>query len=490
MKLKASSPASYTHKIFLGFAILVYLFTAYNSHGFHHPDEHFQVLEFAGLKIGFNTESDLAWEYHAQIRPSAQPYLAQFLIRSAEFLHIDSPYNQARFIRMLTALFILFCLYFFTETVKAEIDNKLHPYLYLLTYFLFFMPYMSVRFSSETMSTGFFLLGLSFILKNGTTDKYLRLAPFLISGIFIGLSYLFRFQSAFLIIGLFIWLLLIKKTRFDYLLYHASIIIIVIGLGSISDYFFYGNWNFTSWNYFESNILHNKAATFGTAPWYFYIIQLGDFKLLSVLILVLFSLFVFAWIFNAKSFHFFILLPFLFVHFIIAHKELRFLYPVFFFVPFICIEGYQSIHKFIKTKNIPHVLTVTFSFLAILNVVALGVFAIKPANAEALIYRFMEENYPNEKIYYLQAEQPDADAPSRLNMNFYIRATKGIAPVTPKELKLLNDGAHVMINDFYPVADLPLKEEFRVIPAWMRKLNYHERMYINGANWVIYRKTN
>jgi phosphatidylinositol glycan class B len=54
----------------------IYLLTAIHSNGFHHPDEHYQIVELAGLKGGWNTGANLTWEYDAQIRPALQPMIA------------------------------------------------------------------------------------------------------------------------------------------------------------------------------------------------------------------------------------------------------------------------------------------------------------------------------------------------------------------------------------------------------------------------------
>lgn len=62
-----------TRKIIFIIACFVYgTFAIYNN-GFYHYDEHYQLIEFAEFKSGHNKPSDLAWEYHAQIRSAVQP---------------------------------------------------------------------------------------------------------------------------------------------------------------------------------------------------------------------------------------------------------------------------------------------------------------------------------------------------------------------------------------------------------------------------------
>ena len=46
-------------------SLLLIAVAAYNSYGFFQFDEHYQVVEFTGYKLGKTPESELAWEYRA-----------------------------------------------------------------------------------------------------------------------------------------------------------------------------------------------------------------------------------------------------------------------------------------------------------------------------------------------------------------------------------------------------------------------------------------
>jgi len=65
---------------FILFITIIYCFTAYNSSGFHQPDEHFQIIEFANYKLGNTKPQDLSWEFKAEIRPTIQPALTYLII--------------------------------------------------------------------------------------------------------------------------------------------------------------------------------------------------------------------------------------------------------------------------------------------------------------------------------------------------------------------------------------------------------------------------
>ena len=70
-----------TGRIMLAGVLFTLLF-ALLSRGFYHPDEHFQILEYARLKLfGAETTDYMPWEYHAMMRPGIQPFIAWALGR-------------------------------------------------------------------------------------------------------------------------------------------------------------------------------------------------------------------------------------------------------------------------------------------------------------------------------------------------------------------------------------------------------------------------
>ena len=49
-------------------SILSLLISSIFSVGFFHPDEHYQILEFANYKMGNINPTQLPWEFHEKIR--------------------------------------------------------------------------------------------------------------------------------------------------------------------------------------------------------------------------------------------------------------------------------------------------------------------------------------------------------------------------------------------------------------------------------------
>ena len=56
-------------------ALILYLTAAIYNSGYYHPDEHFQILEFAKWKLGQSSGTSMAWEHEAMIRPTLEPWI-------------------------------------------------------------------------------------------------------------------------------------------------------------------------------------------------------------------------------------------------------------------------------------------------------------------------------------------------------------------------------------------------------------------------------
>ena len=78
------------------------------SRGVYHSDEHYQILEYAHMKLfGTPTVDHLAWEYPLQMRSGVQPFVAWFLVdlfRGLTAAGIWSPWLAVTLLQLLSAL--------------------------------------------------------------------------------------------------------------------------------------------------------------------------------------------------------------------------------------------------------------------------------------------------------------------------------------------------------------------------------------------------
>jgi len=267
-------------KIFI-IAIILYSATAFLSIGYFHADEHYQIIEFAGILDGTNKPGDMAWEYDTQIRSTIQPVIAFLLFEVCDLLSIYDPYYKAFFLRLITMLFSLFCIYFFAESCKKLIRIKYQKLFFTLTYFLWFLPFINVRFSSETWSGMFLLLSVALLIINKNKNQH-----YLLMGVLLGLGFLFRYQIAFSIFGIILWLIFIRKEQIIKVGISLISFLIIIFIGILIDSWYYGELTITIKNYFIVNLIDGKAASFGTSPWFYYFYAIVRYSFFPVGILL------------------------------------------------------------------------------------------------------------------------------------------------------------------------------------------------------------
>lgn len=389
-----------SYAVYFKWSLLLYAVTAYFSVGFHHPDEHFQILEFSTYKLQNTPPADLPWEFLAQIRPALQPFIAYYFTSFFHFIGLYNPFIIASVFRLIMAFLAWFIicklLLLFVADFATERGKKL---FILLSFFLWFLPYINVRFSSENTATISFLWVIYLVLKPYTSNLK-KIVSFFSIGFLIGLTFFFRFQMAFAIIGLGVWLLFIKKISLQNwlsLILSSSIIMFIC---VAIDRWFYGTWILTPYNYFSVNIIQNVAASFGVDPWWKYF-ELFIVMAVPPLSLVLFWFLGKGVLFKPQHIFTFILIPFLIGHFAIGHKEMRFLFPMWFMFIYLtsvgidkAIEKYQA-SKFLNLK----VINFSFKFFIILNGAMLIYRTFAPAQETLPYYKYGYYNLkPNSTV--------------------------------------------------------------------------------------------
>jgi phosphatidylinositol glycan class B len=393
-------------KLIVLIAIIWYIITAYYSIGYIHADEHYQIIEFAGYIDGTNTADDLAWEFNRKIRPATQPVVAYFIFKVCDFFSINNPYNQALVLRILTAFLAVFTILFFNKSVKKFIQEKYWKILLILSYFIWFLPFINIRFSSETGSGLLFLIAVSLVIRNVRKPT-----NFLLIGLVLGLSFLFRYQIAIAALGLVLWMLFVRKEKLKNLLLIAFSGLLVVFLGYLLDSWFYGESVLVFWNYLKVNLIEGAAASFSTRPWYHYIQLLLYYPIPFIGVLILLSFLLLAYQRKTNIFVW-IVLPFFIIHSVISHKELRFLFPLINFIPVVFILFIQAVKWHKLSKKWQLLLKAVIVVLLFLNLGALFVSSLIPAGLSSRVKI-------TKKIYDFKREQP-IDLYSFHNSNPYM----------------------------------------------------------------------
>lgn len=382
------------------FAVTAISITAYNSVGFFHADEHYQILEFIGIKSGTNTSGDMAWEYQQQIRSSLLPSIGYVFVSIFKFFGITDPYTHSFLLREITGLLMITALVWFFNTTKRFIGSAKFPqYNSLLTalylgflLLIWYVPYLGVRFSSETWSAIFLLFGMGCFFTENKSKRTL-----VVTGVFFGLSFLFRFQIAFALLGFGMHLLLFGKEKLKSSLLILSGFSCLLIPGILIDHWFYGNWGFTPWNYFwlffENNVLKQQVSAFGTSSWVYYFDRMfhlptkliGSLMLLSLAAMILFK---------RTAVLLWMTLSFLLFHLLIDHKEERFLFPIVFFFPFFFLLFFQLLIDYIPRKIAITLIGLTSFGILVTSAVGIPVMAVNSAGlGRNGLTRFIHETY-------------------------------------------------------------------------------------------------
>jgi GPI mannosyltransferase 3 len=466
------------HRIIFIIAIIWYALTAYFSNGYFHADEHYQIIEFSGILNGTNTAKDLAWEYHAQIRPALQPTICYLIFKACDFISITNPYHKAFILRLITGLLSVIAIFFFTNSCKSMILPKNRKLFLVLSYFLWFLPFINVRFSSETWSGIALLFALSFIIRNKT-----RFQTYLLIGCLIGLSFLFRYQIVFASLGLILWLIFIRHETIPKISIVLASAVLVVIVGFFIDSWYYGQWTLTFWKYFNVNLIEGKADQFGTEPWYFYINHIIQDSFFPIGILIL-ALFFFLIIKQYNSIFIWTILPFLFIHSVIAHKEVRFLFPLINFIPVILIIAKQEIPQKMWVNRPNYIIKVLLITVLIINTLGVIVASIKPAGAGRIritqeIYNMDTKKHVN--IYFANNSNPYS--PWGITTNFYAQQKSDFKridltkpyniPATDSNTRNvlvvgIGDDKNTVIQNF--INGMNMKEKCRSIPRFMNRI--------------------
>ena len=347
-------------------SLALHLYAAWQSVGFQHCDEHFQILE---PLVGHTAP----WEFEARIRPWFQITLFKIFLWPWEALGLQDPFTKMALLRLACSL-----LGFFSLNRLASWWQQRHPqsdpaWTYALIHLAWFVPYLHARTSSENVATSFFLLSLILFEK-----EHVRGWKGLLAGVLGGCAFWARFHLGIPVFLL--WCSSLWRRRWVSANWAFPLgVVLMVCLGVALDSHWYGQWTLSPWRYFGVNIIQDKASTFGVDPWYKYL-EWGTLRLLPPVSLVLLGSLFWYWIKRPACPLSLLGFSFLLVHSLIPHKETRFLFPL---LPLAQLAVAYFFPRFPLRDTLGK--KALFSLCLLVNTVALIVSAGKPANSLILL---------------------------------------------------------------------------------------------------------
>lgn len=317
------------------FVACVTCVTAWFSYVYFHNDEHFQIIEFVRAKRGDIPSKYLPWEHAARMRPWLQPFLYWCVSRVLAVFGVTDIFDLAFAFRLLTGLANVGALALFLRTTVPWMPTPEEKLTHVRVATLAgFLPYLFVRTSSESASMALVTAGFALLLEDGAPSSGGWSVPALkrplraiCTGLAFGLAFEMRFQTAFLIAGVGLWLVVVARAGARSCAVLTLGVLLALGLGALADRWGYGEWVFPAWRYLRVNIFEGAAEGYGTDPPFAYLwLLLGNVFMPAVAVLL--GLAILAWLRCPRHPVTWATLPFFAVHNVIAHKEERFVFPI------------------------------------------------------------------------------------------------------------------------------------------------------------------
>lgn len=468
-------------KIYL-FSALIFIVAAYFSVGFYQFDEHTQVMEFAGMKLGLTEKANLSWEYATHMRAGLQPLMVCCAHEMLAPVGFDDPFSVAFALRLFSAALSFLSIHLLIKAFLHKIQGeRLQMSFVLLSFLLWFLVFNSVRFSAENLGGRIFVIAfaLFYIWKDDSAKKYFVL------GTLLGLSFLFRYQNAFLMLGFFAWLGLVHKSKISHLALLVAGIVFLFACGLLVDRWFYGEWVLSTWHYFEQNILMDKMSGFGIEPWYYYFTQIitvgvPPFSLLYILPLLLLV------VHQRRNPLVWIALPFLLLHSALGHKELRFLFPMLGFVPLIIVQAGEVINEKWPQIFKYKAYQVAVVLFWIHNGLFLCFVSLKAADSQVNLYQVVYHNYQQQTLFCYTEHNPYSRA---MDVHYYKRKNLKVLQIKSlQELSVPRDSVVLFATNNNDEVALVEKNNVLIytsLPEWVKMFNvFHwvERTHF----WRVY----
>ena len=487
-------------KFILFSALIIQIIFSITATGFYHPDQHFQIIEFSTYQLGEPSGFPYVWEFDHPVRATLQVYMFSGYHLLLKTLGITDPYLELTILRIILglAMFILFnamALHYFKDEKKLVLYSVL-----LLLNFSWFLPYVKTLFSSEVLSSLFFFGTIFWYdLKKNKNPGGIFL---LFIGFLLSLTFYLRFQSGFFIAGFGIWML-IQKQKFNHYLFIASGFIAGTVMNTWLDYEYYRQLVVTPYEYFYTNLIDKRAASFGSSSFLRYIGLFIAVVGVIPLSIILFYYAIKSFLKKYTNLIFLTAMFFIIGHSVVGHKEERFMFPVLFVMPVFIGWGLPLFIKFYSAtkKILRYLLAIVIWFSIVLNFLLLFLFMFttycQTIQFTALLKKHFKANTESINLYCLNRTPFETE--SNIPITFYKRSFRNleITEINGEEIKQIKS------DDLYLAAtfDQVIKEKDVIDSMGYKPVFYssgilwHLNEFLSSRNiqtineiWVLYKK--
>jgi len=410
--------------LFAAGVVASHVVAAWCNVGFVNADEHYQILEFAQYKLGYQSADALAWEFAMRMRPTLQPWLAAGAIRAHHLAGVTSPFAIAFSLRLVSALLAIVVSFELCGRCLPAITSRGGKLAALfLSFFLWGVPTAHGRFSSENWGGIWLAAGLCLFIDALNAEPRSpaparRLAG--AAGLLWAIAFYCRFQVGFAIAGALLWLFVVRRRS-------ASLgLAIALGLAAgfvaneILDYGLYGSWTIAPINYVWQNLVEGRAATFGTAPWwmisvYVTVALIPPYSLALIGVLGLGS-----WL-ARRDLLVWVAVPFFVAHALVDRKDPRFLIPLLYVLgPWfgVCVDRLRLDARDLSPRWRTAGAAAATTF-CVLNVVVMSVLITLPVNGQTAFDHWAWQQSRNGVRTMYTFDRADNGLPNNVTNSFY-----------------------------------------------------------------------
>ncbi|ACF15121.1 Alg9 family protein mannosyltransferase [Chloroherpeton thalassium ATCC 35110] len=315
-------------------ALIVRLLAAIFSKGFGMFDDHFLAIEVAqrwadGYNDWFNRGIPAG---HSIIYPGLHYLLFKFL----DAMSLTDPQDKMLIVRLIHAVYSTLTVAFAYKTTEILSGKSAAKTVGLIIGLFWVFPFMSVRNLIEFVCIPPLMISFYYIAKNEKEKTYLNT---LLAGVFMGFSFMFRYQILLILGGVGL-VFLFRKEVTNAFLYGIGFLISAFLTQGVVDWIAWGYPFAAIYAYFDYNLHHSQNYPSGF---------LGLYTLLLLGVFIPPTSFLYAWGYF-KSFKKYVILAFpalifLIFHSIFPNQQERFVLPA---TPLFIISGvigFQELQK-------------------------------------------------------------------------------------------------------------------------------------------------
>jgi hypothetical protein len=330
-------------QVILFLAVFFRLLAVIFAKGWGMLDDHFLVIESAQSWVDGHDSDNWLPGSPNNTGPTGHnlfyPGFHFLLFTFFRFIRLEDPQLKMVIVRLVHAAWSMITVYYGYKITRKLGGDKSAKLAGLLLAVLWFMPWTSVRNLAEVACIPFLILAVYSIVKRSPAEN--RFADFLIAGLFLGLAFNIRTQTAFFSMGLGLAGLIRRQWKGVIIMACGALIPVILIQGTI-DYFIWGRPFAEIMGYIKGNIA--DATSYINLPWYNYFLVILGFLLPPVSFFIFFGYLRF-W--KKYVIIFFPVALFFIFHSLFPNKQERFILPV---IPFIIILGVTGWNDFMENK--------------------------------------------------------------------------------------------------------------------------------------------